>query len=122
MLVVPRGPEPAGRYQSPLLERADVRRLLVDHAETFERDGRHHVWLHSADGSGTLVYDRHDLVYAYGALEDFEAVLRRRGYGEGRVSLDRPHAHHYHAACDGAVGELLGRWPWRRSELQPDDE
>ena len=120
--VVPRGTELPGRYQSPLLQRAELRSVLAENTALFEQDGRHNVWIGAADGSGFLVYDRHDLVYAYGPLPAFEQVLLRRGFTSGTFSLDVIHSHHYHGAFDDAVRALLGRWDWHRTELRPQDE
>lgn len=120
--VVPRGPEPPGRYQSPLLQLADVCLVLHEFTAMFEQDGRHHLWIHAADGAGTLVYDRHDIVYAYGPLPTFEERLQRRGFVPGDFTLAIPHGHHYHARFDDSVRALLHRWDWHRTDLQPEDE
>lgn len=122
VLVVARGPELPGRYQSPLLQLADVRILLEEHSALFEQDGRHHVWIRAADGAGMLVYDRHDIVYAYGPLPTFEELLQRRGFATGEFTLATPHAHHYHPQFDAAVAALLDRWEWHRTDLRPEDD
>lgn len=122
VLVVPRGPAPPGRYQSPLLQLADLRILLDEYSTMFEQDGRHHVWVGAADGAGTLVYDRHGIVYAYGPLPAYEEVLANRGFQPGEFTLAVPHCHHYHHEFDGSVSALLERWDWHRTELRPEDD
>ena len=122
VLVVPRGPELPGRYQSPLLQLADVRIVLDQYSALFEQDGRHHVWIGAADGAGTIVYDRHNIIYAYGPLPRFEELLQRRGFERGQFTLATPHAHHYHHQFDTSVRALLDRWDWHRTELRAEDD
>lgn len=50
----------------------------------FESDGRHHIWVSSLQASAlqasaTLVYDQHDVIYAYGPLESLQGYCRVRG-------------------------------------------
>ena len=51
--------------------------------------------------------DRHNLIYAYGRLNDFEIVLQALGVRQGEPVAPDPHMHRYHQAWDGAEGEVV---------------
>ena len=72
--------------------------------------------------SGLVVYDHHDILYAYGPLDDFRSVLASRGIREGEVSIPSPHSHWYHAAFAAEQDAVLAHWDWRYCELQPRDD
>ena len=123
VLVISRSNEVAGRYQSPLLvNMVELTDFLLDFKKVFETDGRHHVWVSSPETGATLVYDRHNVIYAYGQLEEFAARLRGLGYVEQEFDLPFPHAHSYLAENDNAVEELLHYWDWQHFPLQEADE
>ena len=123
VLVVDRGNHEAGRYQSPhLLDSEELREFLTTFAAFLEQDGRHAFWIASGAGEGTLVYDRHDVIYAYGSLPAYREVLERRGFVEQVFSYPDPHMHCYHAELDAAEDELLARWDWQRSPLLDGDD
>jgi hypothetical protein len=94
ILVVPRnGQHDAGRYEA-------ARELSIDETASFirefrdflESDGRHHLWV-ANPGHGTIVYDRHDVLYAYGSLNRFQDVLEANGFTEGKVEIPNIHWH-----------------------------
>jgi hypothetical protein len=46
------------------------------------------LWIHSPEAGATVVWDRHDLLYAYGPLERIGAVLKesmQEGNVDGRL-------------------------------------
>ena len=122
VLTVPRNTQRAGRYESPSLQVAEVRVFLDKFSTALECDGRHHLWIGSTDGQGTLVYDHHNIIYAYGPLASFEDVLKRRGFMEGSFSIPVPHVHSFHGELDGEVERLLTYFDWRHFELEPGDD
>ncbi len=124
MLVVPRDETPPGRFQSPeLLSREQCLSFLHDFREFLEQDGRHNLWVAAADQSSLIVYDRHNVLYAYGPLAKFEEILRGNGFTENKeVRFPSPHTHHYHAVFDGQGTQLLTYWDWKVSPLRPSDE
>jgi hypothetical protein len=85
VLTVPRGPGTAARYQcaEPVI-RQDSIETLLRFKQFFEGDGRHHVWLKSISNSDQLVYDKHNVIYAYGQFPAFEDILSRRGMVKSR--------------------------------------
>ncbi len=123
VLLSPRRDHERGRYQSPApLGRDALRSFFKTFRDYFESDGRHHVWIKSWEGEGTLVYDHHNVIYAYGPLEGYEEVVQRRGLRRGKVSFPAPHAHHFHAHCDESEDRLFSRWAWIRFPLGEQDE
>jgi len=117
------GAAEAGRYQSPEPIRRDQLVLFLQQfGSLLEGDGRHHFWVSAVDSSSLLVYDNHNVVYAYGPLEAFEAILRRNSLREApEVAFPEPHVHRYNAEFDGLVADLMSYWPWKRFPLQESD-
>jgi hypothetical protein len=123
VLLVPRGGSEAGRYQSPWLDRDELTEVFDRYADFWEQDGRHHVWLHSATDRATLVYDRHDVIYAYGPLDECAALLEAEGFKEaGELNFPVPHGHCYHREFDPMERELASSPGWEHSPLQDGDE
>jgi hypothetical protein len=124
VLVLPRtGEHATGRYQSPFpTNRADTEAFVNRFRDYLEGDARHHLWLMSLPDSATLVYDNHDLLYAYGPLDKFRNSLAARGFREGRTVIPFPHSHRYNDVFDDAERDVMRYWEWRRSPLQPEDE
>jgi hypothetical protein len=110
------------RYQSPAVQFDAVNGFMAEFGEFLTDDARHDLWLHSPASDATLVWDRHDLIYAYGPLEQFRAVLKN-DHEETRVfGPPDPHAHMYHARYDEAERRILGYFQWSRSPLLSGDE
>jgi hypothetical protein len=112
-----------GRYQSPMLEHAQAESFLTRFGAFLEQDARHNVWLGQVEGPGMLVYDEHNVIYAYGPLDDFVEVLAERGFSEGDTSLPFPHGHPFHAEFDDEERAITSVPDfWVRTDLQPQDE
>jgi len=124
VLLVPRlGNREPGRYQSPPFEtHSELSAFLAAFRGYFEGDGRHHVWIGSAARDGTLVYDQHNVLFAYGPIERFKSILRSRGYDEQEFWFPAPHTHHYHEEDDAEEERLMGELEWAWFPLQPGDE
>lgn len=113
----------AGRYQSPLFEdREALVSFLRSFEAYFENDGRHHVWVARPSGDGCLVYDNHNIIYAYGPLERFQKVLLERGLSEGNVDQSSPHAHRFEAEYDGDEERLMAELDWQWFPLGANDD
>jgi hypothetical protein len=91
VLQVPRNDiHPAGRYQSPEpISRTELGKFLKKFGGFLENDGRHHFWIGSINKSATLVYDRHNVFYAYGPIESFEGILVQNNLQKGSL-ISRP--------------------------------
>lgn len=123
VLVVPRGEGPEGRYQSPEpVDAAGLSAFLDRFRAYLQGDGRHHFWVAAESGAGTLVYDRHDILYAYGDLAAYEAELLQLGCRPGDVTIPVPHTHLYNREFDADGRALLADRAWIHSPLQEHDD
>lgn len=85
-------------------------------------DRRHEFWIKAGEGPDLLVYDPHEIVFAYGDLDRFERALLAEGYVPGEVSIPVPHMHYYHAENDADTESLLASRLWTYFALTADDE
>jgi hypothetical protein len=124
VLVVPRGEGEPGRYQSEFSYNAiQLREFLTSYGKFLEQDARQNLWIRPTSGNGLLIYDRHNVIYAYGPLEHFIAVLTSVGLGESdTVPMSFPHVHYYHKEFDSQATRLLTEEAWIMSPLQAGDE
>jgi len=111
-----------GRYESPWLEPAELKAFLSRFGDFLAQDSRHDLWVLGAGTKGTIVWDRHDMMFAYGPLDRYIHVLESGGFREGWPTLPDPHVHHYHSEWDDAEREMLAYFQWRRTDLRPEDE
>lgn len=112
-----------GRYQSPLIESFEDLQVFFCNFERFlESDGRHHIWIGSPANDGTLVYDQHNVIFAYGDLDHYESMLRERRFREQAFSFPAPHCHNYPPSHVTSEEELLSHFDWHYSPLQQGDE
>jgi hypothetical protein len=75
--------------------------------ETFlESDGRHHIWIGSPSNDGLLIYDQHNVVFAYGDLQRYEQVLASRSFTRGEFWFPCPHSHSYPATNGISRGSI----------------
>jgi hypothetical protein len=124
VLVVPRSDEPAGRYQSPYpLSKPDLLAFLNRFEQFLESDARHNLWVASIGEPNLLVYDKHELIYAYGQLDGFKKILNTQAIVEvPEITIPSPHIHYYHQEYDEEERRLLGYWNWMRSPLREQDD
>ena len=124
VLLVPRlGKREPGRYQSaPFETHAELSAFLAAFRAFFEGDGRHHVWVGSAAQDGLLVYNQHNVIFAYGPIEQFKAVLRSRGFREAEFWFPVPHSHGYVPENDAEEERLMAEVEWEYFPLQRGDE
>ncbi|MCA8832643.1 hypothetical protein [Hymenobacter pini] len=119
VLVTPRdGMSVSGRYQSPPIEsRTALVDFFLDFKEPIETDGRHHVWIGNANNDGLIIYDKHNVIYAYGPIDKYLTVLLNQGYKQEEFDFPYPHGHHFHNENDVAIRELLAYWDWQQFPL-----
>jgi len=122
VLHTPRGEADPGRYQSPSLEHDALVQFLKRFSDLLSKDARHDSWIHSPNANATLVWDRHNLIHAYGPLDCFETALRALGFAEGTVDIPDPHQHNYRVEFDEDAKALMEALDWHRTPLQPQDE
>jgi len=122
VLHTPRGEGEPGRYQSPQLELGELLSFISRYASFFAGDSRFDIWVHSPTSGGTLVWDRHNLIYGYGPMKCYCDALESIGFSEGVPTIPAPHAHNYRQEFDDDAKALLSAFPWLFSELRPEDE
>jgi hypothetical protein len=111
-----------GRYQSPApLSFTQISEFCQTFREYLETDGRHHLWVGSTVGAGTLIYDHHNVIFAYGHLDVYMEVLARHGLSEGAVTIPETHSHHYHPCNNAKEDEMSKYWSWKYCPLQGVD-
>ncbi|PWK53980.1 hypothetical protein [Pleionea mediterranea] len=110
-----------GRYQSPVMaDYEDLRLFMYTFQEFLEGDGRHHIWIASPEG--TLVYDQHNVIFAYGNLDKYSEILLGSGLTEKEFRFPVPHMHSYNSEYTNTESELFEYWNWSHSPLQDGDE
>lgn len=118
-----RGQGELGRYQSAELSRAELDQFLVKYEPFFADDARHDVWVYSPSSGRTLIWDRHNLLFAEGEpLDDVITSLVAQGFEAGSVEPLDCHFHHYRQEYDEAASSLLAELDWYRTPLRPEDE
>lgn len=125
ILVVPRGEGEPGRYQSSEpLTKESLEAFLAPFRNFFEVDDRFNIWIKAESGPALLVWDRHDLIYAYGFEEEWAQDLQRVGWIEvdpAAISIPYPHAHHYHEMFDDDARAVLAAIKWDYTPLREQD-
>jgi hypothetical protein len=123
VLVTSRLGNTTARRQTPTpMQLRDAAGFLREFEEFFERDGRHHVWVTSLSSQSTIVYDNHNIVYAYGPLEHFVGRAEARGLTRRAVEIPAPHHHCFNPEYDDAEAALLECFDWIEFPLQPGDD
>jgi hypothetical protein len=70
-----------------------------------------------------LVYDNHNVIYAYGNLDAHKNVLAESGLHETEmIRFPVPHVHHYNSEFDSEEVNLLQHFTWKQFPLQESDE
>jgi hypothetical protein len=124
VLVVPRTEHEPGRYQSDYsFTYTQLSQFLSTYAEFLEKDARHNLWIRPESGDGLLVYDRHNVIYAYGPLDLLISKIQSIGFTEeNEIHFGFPHAHHYNSEFDSIQARILTDEQWTVSPLRPGDE
>jgi hypothetical protein len=99
-----------------------VRDFVGRFKRLLSQDARFDIWGHSPSEDATIVWERHNLLYAYGRLEKLASELLALGFSTGAPSIPAPHAHNYHQDLDLYARDLLSAFEWSWSELRPEDE
>lgn len=122
VLHTPRGEGEPGRYQSPELSVQSLQAFMLEFGEFLAQDARFDIWAYSPSDRATVVWDRHNRIFAYGPLPRFETELRTLGFSQGVVTVPGPHEHCYRSEFDEMAKEVLCAFDWSYSPLQPEDE
>jgi hypothetical protein len=124
VLTVARGQSPEARYQSAEpLDREATEAFFIRYRSFFENDARHNIWLKSATTTDLLVYDKHNVIYAYGNLPAFQALLNAGSLQQvDKVTFPSPHTHNYNAEFDDHEQDLMRYVHWTQSPLHESDD
>lgn len=122
VLHTPRGEGEAGRYQSPPLSQIQFQEFMLRFGDYLSSDGRFNIWAHSPAEQATVVWDQHNLMFAYGPIDRYCAQLNALGFTRGDARIPSPHQHHYQQGLDADAKEILNHFPWSYSPLQPGDD
>ncbi|MGR3811012.1 hypothetical protein [Jiulongibacter sp. NS-SX5] len=113
----------SGRYESPVLQtRNDALSFLNNFKDYLESDGRHHLWVGTSDGTGQLIYDQHDVIFAYGPIDRFKEHLNKECFKETEFDFPFPHVHNFHSENNKELKRLMNFWDWERYDLEEGDE
>jgi hypothetical protein len=124
VLHTPRGEGDAGRYQSPELTSAQFRAFVERFGAYLSSDARFDLWAYSPSERATVVWDRHNQLFAYGPLARFDSELSSLGFQqtEWESAASVPHQHHYRVENDADAQAVLAWSEWTRTPLRPEDE
>jgi len=123
VLHTPRGEGEPGRYQSTELSLEELQGFLNRYQSYFASDARHDLWVYAPESRRTIIWDRHNQIFAEGQpLDDIVATLFGRGFKEGVIDPIPAHFHHYRPEFDGDAKSLLHAFDWYRTALRPEDE
>lgn len=122
VLHTPRGEAAAGRYQSSPLDMPALQAFLAGFASFLSADARFDIWVHSPGDAATVVWDRHNHLFAYGPLDRHAAELEALGCEQGPLASLGVHRHYYREACDPLARALIDAFDWTYSPLRPEDE
>lgn len=122
VLVVSRTGKELGRYQSPIFEsETELLEFLTKFKSFFETDGRHHIWIGTVENNGLLVYDQHNVIFAYGDNEKYIKRLIENEYAEKSFSFPAPHVHSFHEENDKFEIEMFHQFDWQFFPLKEND-
>jgi hypothetical protein len=109
------------KYESQALTHAGVGSFFDDFGTLFSDDGRADAWVGSMHDEGLIVLDENDLLYAYGPLDEFERMLRDRGFTVEWPLLPSPHVHNFNEELNSEEARLRGWSGWSRVLPLEDD-
>ena len=112
-----------GRYEiSTPLNFDELKTMLVEYKEFFENDSRHELWLGSLNGGELLVYDNHDVIYAYNFEKSLVEYLIDNSFIKEKIEIPYPHTHNYYPQLDIYEEKLIKEYKWKRFDLKDEDE
>ncbi len=122
VLVVSRTGQEIGRYQSPTFETInELTEFLNKYRDYIETDARHHIWIGTVENNGLLVYDQHNVIFAYGNIEKYRNRLIKNKYKEQNFVFPTPHGHSFHEENDEYEKSILTEFEWEIFPLQKND-
>ena len=124
VLIVSRCDNELGRYQiaNPLTY-DELITFCKKYSDYLETDGRHHLWIMNYDTKDLIVYDHHNVLYAYENLESKIEILNSNGYKKvEKIKFSAPHCHCYNKENDIIENEIIKNNEWLITPLKEQDE
>lgn len=112
LVTPPEGFQPM-KYEVEGLAADEINQFLTEYRAFLEGDARHHIWIHSAAGGGTLICDEHDWIYSYGAQDQIEKFLIEHSFAVEEPQIPFPHLHNESSANDPVMKDLLAHFDWK---------
>ena len=112
LVTPPEGFQPM-KYEMEGLAAKGIQDFIGEYRGFLEGDARHHIWIHSASGGGTLICDEHDWIYAYGAQDQIEQYLVEQSFEIEEPQIPFPHLHNESSSNDPIMKDLLGHFDWK---------
>jgi hypothetical protein len=123
ILVIPRVGQRPGRYQCPEpLSFEELEEFCLRYKDYFETDGRHHFWIASAQTNQMLVYDRHNVIYIYDAIDNIKDFFLKSNLDEKAFKFPKPHIHLYNRENDEFEVDIMKYFEWIYTELEDRDD
>lgn len=123
VLSTPRLGYNAARYQSPEpCSYDDLELFAYTFQEFFEGDGRHHIWFMDVNSNKQIIYDNHNILYAYGDDDSIIKLLKENNFTRGEVSIPAPHEHLFNQENDTYEDEIMGYFEWIEFPLQEEHD
>jgi len=121
VMPMPKCGNKAGRYQSVKeLNKESLTKFCNKYHDFFETDSRHQFWIGSTKDNFLLVYDHHNVIYAYGNLEKYINILKKRGFKKGEIIFPNPHMHKYNSENDKFEREIMKEIEWKYFPLNEE--
>ena len=118
-----RGHHNAARYQVPqLCSWEELESFARKFHAYFEGDGRHHLWFVCGSTGAQLVYDNHNLIYAYGNDNSTIELLESKGFMAGDPAIPSPHSHCYNEEFDASEDEVMEYFDWLEFPLREEHD
>jgi hypothetical protein len=111
-----------GRYQSPILSKDDLDVFLYTYKDILEGYGGQHLWIGHPLNNDLLIYDHHNIIFAYGNIAGYREVLAAEDFKEGEFSIPCPHSHSFNPLLTQYEEKLFAHFDWVFSELQDGDD
>lgn len=96
--------------------------FLYMNERVLEGFGGQHTWIGNPSGEGLLVLDNHNLIYAYGTIDQYIELLKKEGYEQGSCLIPHPHTHHFASGFAKDEFDLFRYFEWNYSPLSESDE
>lgn len=122
VLIVSRVGSSEGRYElKNELDGTNIDDWLNKLRDGLDNDGRHSIWIKCGE-DGLVIYDRHDLLFVYGDLDEVMFALLRQGYEAGEVLTNFRHQHNYWPEYDALEGQIVASNEFRFLPLEPNTD